>query len=365
MANRLTGARVCMAVLAAGAALAGAAAPARAQNPYELVDGNWIAVAAPAKGTPAGELELIRQYVDKGWGRTACRAVDSFLKKYPADPTAEEVMNLGGQAEMVRGRYFQAFERFNDQILRFPGGPYVERALQRELEIGEAFLAGKKRIVWGIFYLSAERDGIDILNKIVDHAPGSTLAEKGLLRIADYHYQEREYPEAVRAYDRYLEVFGRGEKASYAMLQAARASYANFRGIEFEDTPLLEATQRYRMFAERFPLQADRANVPRILEGIRVTLARKMYATGQFYERVHKPAPAKFYYRLTAEQYPQTEWETKAAAALRRLGEPLPAPGAGGPTVPVVPATMPASAPATLPATAPATAPTTAPSVTP
>ena len=199
-------------------------------------------------------------------------------------------------------------------------------------------------------YLPAEDDAIQtILPRIAERAPGSALAERALLRIADYHYKEQDYKEAVQAYDQYLKVFSRSEKASYAMLQAARASLAGYRGPEYDDTPLLEARQRYQMFSQRFPLQADRADVPRILEQIRLSLARKAWTTAEFYERVGRKDAARFYYRLVVAQYPQTEWEAKSAAALRRLGEPTaipveaPAPGKaeeGRPSGP--PASMPA-----------------------
>ena len=315
--------------LLVAAALAATAGRALAQEEYEWKDGNWVRAPAPAKGTPAGECTLIRQYVEKGWNRTAVREADRFVKKYPAEPTVEEVLMLAGRAELAGGRYFQAYEYFEQQLTRFPSGRYFERALQYESEAAEAFLAGKKRIVWGIFYLPAQDDGITILGKIAEHAPGSALAEKSLMRIADYYYQERKYPEAVHAYDRYLEVFARAERASTAMLQAARASLASYRGPEYDDTPLLEARQRYLMFAQRFPLQADRADVPRILEQIRASLAQKAYATADFYERTGRREPAKYYYRLVVEQYPQTEWQARSAAALKRLGEPTALPGAG------------------------------------
>jgi outer membrane protein assembly factor BamD len=315
--NRSTLLALCVA-----AALAAGAGRALAQEEYEWKDGNWVKAPAPAKGTPAGECALIRQYVEKGWNRTAVLEADRFVKKYPLEPAAEEVLMLAGRAELARGRYFQAYEYFEKQLNQFPSGRFFERALQHESEAAEAFLAGKRRIVWGIFHLPAQDDGITILGKIAEHAPGSALAEQSLMRIGDYHYQQRDYPEAVAAYDRYLEVFARAERASVAMLQAARASLAAYRGPEFDDTPLLEARQRYQMFAQRFPLQADRADVPRILEQVRASLARKAFTTAEFYERTGRKEPAKFYYRLVMEQYPQTEWEPRSAAALRRLGVP-------------------------------------------
>ena len=103
-----------IAVLPVWAALAvwSAAVPAYGQQEAEWKDGNWVLVAAPAKGTPAGETALIRQELDKGWNRTAVSDAEKFVKTYPLDPYAEEVLMLAGRAEMVRGRSYQAYVFF-------------------------------------------------------------------------------------------------------------------------------------------------------------------------------------------------------------------------------------------------------------
>ena len=297
------------------------AAPGKQE--YEFIDGKWVRVAPPAKGTAAGELSLIRQKVARGHGRRACRAAKRVLRKYPGDPACEEVTYLWGEAEIVRGRLFQAYGKFEDQFAQWPNGQYAERALLREYEIAESFLGGTKRIVMGIIYIPAKGDGLEILARIVEHAPGSSLAEKALMRIGDHHYQHYDYEEAAEAYDRFLVLFGNTPRAPRAMLQAARATYASFRGIDFEDVPLLNARQRFRVFAERYPDRARKANVAQILQRIHVTLAEKIYRTGQFYERIGRKKPARFYYRLVAGDYSRTRWAQDAREDLRRLGYPI------------------------------------------
>ena len=86
------------------AALLLAAGPALGQEEYEWKDGKWIKSVLPAKGSAAGELALIRQYVEQGNGRTAVNAAEKWLKKYREDPAVEEVQMLGGMGEMIRGQ---------------------------------------------------------------------------------------------------------------------------------------------------------------------------------------------------------------------------------------------------------------------
>jgi outer membrane assembly lipoprotein YfiO len=296
------------------------AAPSRAEE-YELKQGQWVKVPAPAKGTPAGELALIRKLLDDGEPKDALGAAEDFLEAYPDDPACEEVMVLAGQAEMDRGRYWPAYERFEEQLKRYPGGQFFERVLRREYEVAEAFLAGKKRTVLYVLRLSAKGEAVDILNRIAEHAPRSELAEKALLRVGEHHLAEDDYAEAAAAYDRYLQAFGKSKLAPMAMLKAAEATFASYRGPAFDDTPLVDAEQRYRHFLERFPAEAKQANAAEMLRTIAGLRAEKLIETARFYERVGRPSAAAFYYRRVTDEYARTSWAKEAQSALDGLGE--------------------------------------------
>jgi len=293
-----------------------------AQSEYELHEGQWVPVTPPAEGTPAGELALIRRHLLQGRSGKALKAAKEFLKRYPDDPAQEEALLLAGEAELKRGRYYQAFERFDRQLSEFPAGRFFDRAIDREHQIAEAFLAGKKRILLGFVRLPAREEGLSILERIAEHAPGSSAAEKALLRIADDHFQRREHAEAIGAYDTFLALFGNSHNAAGAMLRAAQATYASFRGVAFDVTPLLDAEHRYRALAERFPVTAESAGVRRTRLEIKELRAQKLFQTARFYGRTRRPGPARFYYQRVGRQYPQTTWAEMADQALGVMSPP-------------------------------------------
>lgn len=302
---------------------AAAATPAAAQQEYVWEGGEWTATAEPGEQTPAGQIALIRLQLDQGKYRQAVKTAERFLDKYPDHDACEEAMMLTGQAEMDRGRYMKAYEWFSRQLARFPSGHLAGRALNRQYDIADAFLKGRKRTVLGFIRVSARAEGLRILEGIVAHAPGSELAEKSLLRMGDYHEDRQEYDKAITAYDRYVEMFPRGESAAYAMLQAARSRYAMYRGPSFDDTPLIEARLRFRHFAERFPQPARENNIADVLRRIDDQRAEKDFHIAQFYDRTDRDDAAEFYYRRVVEQHGRTEW---AAMAKRALGEATEAP---------------------------------------
>jgi outer membrane assembly lipoprotein YfiO len=283
-------------------------------------DGRWVRAAKPDEGTPAGQIALIRRRIDDGKERKAISLAKKFLEQHPDSPLREEAMMLAGRAEFRREHYYQAYEWYEKQLDNYPNGEYFQRAINREYEIAEAFLGGAKRISLGIFRLPAKEEGLMILRRITEHAPATKLARRAQMRIADHHYDNRNWDEAVEAYDQYLELYPKSEGARQAMLRAAQARFDSYRGPRWDDTPLVEAETRFTQFLTAHPGPASRHGVRRTLDTIEVLRAEKLHHTARFYERVGRKSPAVFYYRKTIDRYPDTEWADAARGRLGKLG---------------------------------------------
>ncbi|MCP4375000.1 MAG: outer membrane protein assembly factor BamD [bacterium] len=310
----------CMIVLVSGVCMAAEG------TEHVWKNGKWVPAPKPAEGTPSGELALVRMHVDKGNPKSALKAIKKFMIRYPNDERREEIMMLAGQAEMDRGHYDKAYERFNEQMDQYRNGEFYDRAVQRQYEIADAFLKGRKRRAMWMFRVSAIDRGIEILNAIADRAPGTVIAEKALLRVADYHYNAKEVVQAVEAYDHYIKMFPKSPRGrlGHAMLRAARATYAQYRGAAFDDTPLTEAQQRFMDYSERYPQEANKANVPMVLSQIRNALVRRYYSSAQFYQRVGRKTAAIFYYKKVVAETREGLWARRANNALRDLGVKVP-----------------------------------------
>jgi len=306
-------------LLLAFAVLAGpalSASPAVAKDKYEWQAGKWVKAATPAEGTPAGELALVGDHFEAGRHGKAIKAAKKFKKRYPFDANYEEVCLLAGKAEMARDRHWQAFEWFERQLDHFPAGKHCDEALKLEYEVADAFLGGEKRVTLGVFKLNATDEALEILMRIAEHAPGTELAAKSLLRIADHYYLTDKWVEAVNAYDIFLQLFPRSARSGYAAGQAAQAAWASFEGIRFDETPLLEAEQRLKSFIESYPAEARKIGARQTLQQITAARAQKLFETARLYERVGKPASAAFYYKQIIASYPGTQWAKDASLAV-------------------------------------------------
>ncbi len=280
----------------------------------------WVEASPAAPGSPEADLEAIRDRIGNGKNKKAVKAVDAFLVNHGDSPACEEAMSLAGEAQMNRGRYWDAYKWYERQISTYPNGAFFERALDREYKIADAFLKGRKRRTLKIFKVSAQDDGIEILMRISAHAPGTQLAQRSLLRVADYHFDKQQYAEAVKVYDEFVKQNPQSPRRSYAMLKSAKANLLSFRGVNWDITPLLEAAERFRVFAQAYPQAAKGENIPHILAEIRLTLAHKLFHSGKFYERVKRPRAAVFYYWKLLREYPETHWAESARGRMEMMG---------------------------------------------
>jgi outer membrane assembly lipoprotein YfiO len=293
----------------------------------ELVwDGqNWVSPSAPQPDTPEGDLADIQQLVELQDYRKVVKAVEQFLVRHSASPACEEAMNLAGQACMDQGRYWKAYQWHERQISTYPNGTLFRRALDREYKIGEAFVYGRKRRVIKVLKLDARDDGIDILLRINTHAPGTEIAAKSMICVADYYFNRAEYAHAIGVYDEFNKLYPRSNRRPYTMLQAAKAHLLSFGGVQYDDTPLLEARERFIVFAQAYPRIAKRENIPDILMEIRQTLAHKVFHSGKFYERTKRLRSAVYYYQKVVREYADTRWADDARDRLEVIGPIRPA----------------------------------------
>jgi len=280
--------------------------------------GQWISVLA-VKGTAQGELALITLHMNDQEYADAVKAAEAFRKTYPVDYRREDVSMLAGHAEMERGNYINAHEWYTRQLDEFPGGALSDETLDREFRIADEFLKGRKQKVWKILRFSAYEEGVDILTSIAERSPTSVLAEDALLRIGEYYYTDEQWLQAAEAYDQYLMMFPKRERAAFARLRAARGIYATYRGPVYDSTALINAGLRFSQYLNLHPAEARAEKIEKIIARIAEQRAEADFYVAELLERLDRPAAAAFYYNQAAKRYGYTPLTPRAEAAVKRL----------------------------------------------
>lgn len=306
--------------LASAPAAAGVVAVSQSQQyrerqVFDPQTGEWIDQPPAVEGTPQGDLEIARSLLARDDPGGARRILRRWLKENADHERFVEATFLLGEAEFLRGRYYQAYERY-EYVVENSGGEMFHRALRREMDVARAFLAGKKRLVWGFLYLPAYDDGVEILDRVWERVPGTRIGEEALALIADYRFAVGEMDLAQDEYARLVGEYPSGRHTARGMLRAAEAAEAAFGGVKFDARPLLEAEERYRQFSAAFPTYADEQHVDERLRQIGRLRAQKDLDVARWYEGVRQPQAAVFYYQLIVRDWPDS---VEAAAARQRL----------------------------------------------
>ena len=303
-----------------------AAAPAAAQEEYyrerQVLDpetGEWTDRAAPAAEAVDGVVGEARLLLVQDEPRAAQKLLEAWIADNPDDARYFEAVYLLGECEFQRGDYWAAYEQL-ELVVESTAGELFYKALQREMDVARAFLAGRKRIVWKVLRLPAYDDGIQILDRVWERAPGTRIGEEALKLKADYFFAVGDMDLAQDEYVALAREHPNGRFVQLAMIRSAESAAASFPGVKFDDRALVEAEERYQQVITVFPAFAEREQAPARLEGIRNQRADKDLDIAKWYEKTRRPDAATYYYRLVVADYPNTLAAAEATGRLRTLG---------------------------------------------
>jgi tetratricopeptide (TPR) repeat protein len=305
------------------------------QGTWELLpDGRWQQTDRPAGAAPVApvpELDAVRGLLNQGRFSAAFERAVRWLKANPGQPAYDQGLFLSAQALFGYGDRIKSFY-YCDQLLdEHPDSPLFYPALELQYRIADEFLNGYKRRFLGMPILGSDELGVEILFRIQNRAPGSVLAERAVLRTADFYFNDRQYDLATEAYGAYARKYPRSPDANRARLRQALSNYAQFRGPRFDPTAIINARTQLQQIIAELPELAESERLSGLVDAIDRDMAKKLAYTADFYRRTGQPKAASYTYSILEQQYP-----TSPEAELARAKLPtLPAPDVKPTTKPV------------------------------
>ena len=317
------------------------AAPAAAPPAWELKPGGqWQQATSPtSQPAPDDTLDRVEDMLQSKQSDAAHKLCLAWIRGHPNHPFRDRAVYLLGMANFMNGDRIESVYDFDEVMELYPNSRFFYPALEQQYIIADQFLRGYKRRFLGMAILDCTGEATEILYRIQQRAPGSPLAEKSLLRVADYFYSQSDFDLAFDAYAAYVRGYPKSPHVPRVRLRMAFSSLAQFRGIRFDATPIIDARQQLLDIARIYPDLAEQENVASIISRIDESLGRKLLDTADFYKKTHQPASSAYYYRYVIKQYPDS---AEAKLAAQRLAQ-LPPEALLAPEPPVTrPATMPA-----------------------
>lgn len=303
---------------------------------WEFRDGRWPEVSGgqPATTRPASDPLLVRaeQLIRDRQYSLARKRLASWFKTNRGHPLYDRALYLMAEALYGYGDRIRSFFYLDQLMDEHPESRLFYTALERQFQIADDFLNGYKSRFLGMPIIGREDEAIEMLYRIQQRSPGSPLAERALLRTADFYYADAQYDLAADAYGAYAKAYPRSPALPRVRLRQAFSNLAQFRGLRFDATPVIDARTQLLDLMAAFPDVAEEENLAEIVQRIDTSFARKLYYRADFYRRTHEPVAAVYTYRYLIRTYPQSEEAQLAEQALKdmpRSALETPPPGRG------------------------------------
>ena len=295
-----------------------AAAPPAA----EFRDGRWQPVQTPSSSQPTSDPDLDRaeRLLQGDHNSPAEKLLVYWIKSHSKEaPLRDRAVFLLGQANYQLDDRIKSFYYFDEVMDEYPESGLFYPSLEMQYKIADEFLKGHKQKFFGLPIIGMDEEAIEMLYRIQQRSPGSPLAEKALLRTADYYYSNSDYDLAHDAYGAYIKNYPRSPMVPQVKLRQAFSSLAQFRGIRFDPTPMLDARAELADIIVAYPDLAKEENAAAVIRSIDDTLAAKLYERADFFRRTHEPAAAVYTYRYMLLAFPDSPKAPAAREALARM----------------------------------------------
>jgi outer membrane assembly lipoprotein YfiO len=307
-------------------AQAGAPTTSSARNIWEWRNGQ-LTLTTPQPSTPTqpatdATLDKVDALLAAGQHKQARKLALRWERANRNSPLRDRVLLQIANAFYQYGDRTKAFFYCDELMDTYPQSGLFYDALDLQYRIADAYLGGYKQRVFGIPAVTVADDGIEMMYRIQQRSPGSPLAERALLRTADHYFANADYDLAGDAYAWYTRSYPRSPKVPRVRLRAAYSSLAQFRGLRYDSTPLIDAKAQFQALINDYPRLAAEENLPDLVARIDTTFARKTLVNGDFYRRTNQPLGAAYSFYDVIQTYPHTPEATEAAKALNTLPQP-------------------------------------------
>jgi len=289
----------------AGATSRPAGAGADTQT-WEFREGRWLEAPRPTTVPTIDEpaLDQAERLLSQSNPKAAKKILLQWEKLNKKSPLRDRCIFLLSQVFFDQDNRIKSFFYCDELMDEYPESRLFQAALQRQFQIASDYLNGYKDRFLGLRVLDMGSEAVQMMWRIQQRSPGSPLAEKGLRATADYYYYDSDYELAEDAYNAYIQNYPNSDQIPLVKLHAAFSSLAQFRGVKFDASNLIDARAQLVVIQKEYPELAAEENVQTVIDQIDSAFAKKLLDRGDFYQRTHERRGAVYEYRFLAQTYP-------------------------------------------------------------
>ena len=280
----------------------------------------WVGPSGAVQDTPEAQLVFATAFFDRKDYKRAKTEFHKLLKAYKDSREAADAQYYFGRCAEETGDYYRAFQEYRKTIKVYPSTTRFDEILEREYQLANYFLAGKKRKLFGqVAILPARDKAVEMFQAIVDDGPFSEYGQLAQYKLGLAHLALQDYEASVGAFEQVISRYPDSPLVDDARFQIAQASLKGTFKPDYDQSPTDLAVQELEHFLREYPQSELSTGAGTRLEELKERRAQHEYHIGQFYERRRHPASARIYYESVVNRFPNTAWAPQAAARIHIL----------------------------------------------
>jgi len=268
------------------------------------------------------QLDVAEQAFARKDFSTTLHAAHRVLRVWPLSDYSARAEYLIGRCLEHQHKDEAAFNAYQNIIQKYPKSGEYNEVLWRQYAIANRFLGGEWfRVCWNLIPLYPSMDKTAKLYKqIVDNGPYSEVAPHAQLRIGAAREKQKDFEDAVRAYelaaDRY---HNQPDISADALFRAGLAWEKQSATAEYDQGSAEQAIGAYTDFMTFFPDDPRVARAQASIVKMKAERVKGCFSVAKFYERGKKWAGAIVYYNQVLQLDPNSPLAAQARQRIEVL----------------------------------------------
>lgn len=163
----------------------------------------------------------------------------------------------------------------------------------------------------------------EAFRKFKEEFPLSSYTPLAELRTADSLYYDKNYPEAISAYEEFRKLHPTHAEIPHVIFQLGMCHFKQIKTTDRDQTETEKAMEQFRYFVENYPQNPRAEEARKNLEICRKRLAEHEYLIGDFYYRTRKYKAALLRFEALLAKYPDSGFDERIHARIRECQKQL------------------------------------------
>jgi outer membrane protein assembly factor BamD len=296
--------------------------PARSPAPVVFRPHEKVKYVNPGEEEISGnaqELFNVAQSAERdGNAGRALKAYRKIVAKYPRSSLAPGAQFQVARLLEERGDYLKAADAYRELVEKFPRSPHFEEAIEKQFQIGDMYLQGKKLKLLGLAIFSSLDRSVEIFAAIIRTAPYGKYTARAQFNIGRAREKQGQNDLAIAAYEAVVEKFPNDSLAVDAQYQIGYLWFTAARQGTYDQNAAVQARAGFQDFLFKFP-KSEKA--PQAKENLRLLEQKQTNNSldiAKFYDKRKNYRAAVIYYNEVIRQQPGS---TASEVAKKRIDE--------------------------------------------